>query len=99
MTFGLSKKNWHEIERLAIRPLQANGATVWVFGSRAVGAHKPFSDIDLLFETESPLPLGFISGIRDDLENSRLPIKVDLVAIEDLAPSYADQVFTQRIKI
>lgn len=48
MSFGLRPKDWQTVQSLAIKPLQALGARVYVFGSRARGDHTEFSDLDLV---------------------------------------------------
>lgn len=50
-----------------------------VFGSRVTGTAKPFSDIDLAIMGEQPIPAGSLASLRDDLDWSDLPFKVDLV--------------------
>ena len=99
MTFGLSSKSWNLIMELAVKPFQAAGCEVWVFGSRARGDHNPFSDIDLLYEGKTPLSLSLLGRIRTDLEDSDLPIKVDFVDIKELASTYLEQALAERKKI
>lgn len=52
---------------------------VFVFGSRAGGTVKPWSDLDLLLDGGSPLPFEWLGGLAEDFDESRLPWKVDLV--------------------
>lgn len=52
---------------------------VSVFGSRAGGRVKPFSDIDLLLEGPAPLSLSQLGTLADAFDESLLPYKVDLV--------------------
>jgi len=54
-------------------------ATVWVFGSRATGRAKKFSDLDLCFKAPQPLSLDRISAMAEDFAESDLPWKVDIV--------------------
>lgn len=61
-------------------------AMVSVFGSRATGTAKPFSDLDVVIRSDAAIPLEKLYAIRDDLEESDLPIRVDIVdwhAIDD----------------
>ena len=52
---------------------------VFVFGSRAGGTVKPWSDLDLSIEGPGPLPLSTLATLRDAFDESSLPWKVDLV--------------------
>lgn len=53
---------------------------VRAFGSRVSGRNlKPFSDLDLVIMTDSPLPPGRMTALVDAFSESNLPIKVDVV--------------------
>jgi uncharacterized protein len=54
-------------------------AAVWLFGSRATGKAKPYSDIDLAIDAGQPLSLDLLANLSDSFENSALPYKVDVV--------------------
>ena len=101
MKFGLSNEQFQILYQIVVSPLKSHGATVWIFGSRARGDHKPFSDIDLMYETSdnSPLPIGFISHLREEIEESRLPLKVDLVDFQDMADAYKMTALADRVQI
>ena len=52
---------------------------VWVFGSRAKGTAKPYSDLDLAVITAEPLDLQTHADLVDAFSESDLPWKVDIV--------------------
>ena len=52
---------------------------VQVFGSRATGTAKPFSDLDLVIMGDEPLPVTTMRILRDAFDDSDLPFQVDLV--------------------
>ena len=54
-------------------------AKVWVFGSRATGRTRRFSDLDLLVETLSPLDWAQQAALQEAFEASDLPFRVDVV--------------------
>jgi len=99
MTFGLSLNDWNTLKSILIDPLKNEDSKVWIFGSRATGRFRKFSDIDVLFETSKPLPVAFLSQIKEKLEESNLPIKVDIVETIHLAESYAEQILKDRIAV
>lgn len=68
------------------------GAQVQVFGSRATGRSRPFSDLDLLVLEPSRLSLAQRADLRDAFEASRLPFRVDVVEAAGLAPGMAQRV-------
>ena len=67
------------------------GETVWAFGSRATGKYVwRFSDLDLAVEKK--LPREVRSELLDALDESDLPIKVDLVELETVDPAFAERI-------
>lgn len=101
MKFGLEEIHWKILEEKVLDPLKSRGFQVWVFGSRARGDHKRFSDIDLLVSGPSKLNISDaeIFLIKEGLAESNLPIKVDLVFEKEVAPSYANQIKIERVQV
>jgi predicted nucleotidyltransferase len=95
--FGLEDRHWKILEKELFEPLQKAGAKIWIFGSRARGDYRPFSDIDILIESLSDRSL--LGLIAEKLEESALPVRVDLVLEEDLAEGYRAQVMKERVAV
>ena len=53
--------------------------SVHVFGSRAGGRVKPWSDLDLVLEASGALPIALLGALAEAFEESELPWKVDLI--------------------
>ncbi len=51
----------------------------WVFGSRATGTARPYSDLDLALAWQQPLSPDILGALHEALSESDLPFKVDLV--------------------
>lgn len=94
MKFGLTKEEFAQLEEALFTPLRKAGAEIWIFGSRARGDQKKFSDIDILFELSkgNVLPSGLLSKIKEDLEQGNLPYKVDIVERQNIADSYREKI-------
>ena len=54
---------------------------VYLFGSRARCDHDQGSDIDLALDCQKPIELNKISQIKEKIEESIIPLFVDLVDI------------------
>jgi predicted nucleotidyltransferase len=100
MSFGLTPIEIEILNKFVIGPLKSNGCKVWIFGSRARGDFKKFSDIDVLYSPPNhDLPPGLLSNISEAIEESRLPYKVDLANESQLAASYVQGIFKDRIEV
>lgn len=99
MKWGMTEEQYALLENLVIKPLKSHGCEVYIFGSRAEGKHHPHSDVDLLFRKEDnkPFPAGFLSELKENIDESRFPFIVDLVDEQELAESYRESVFSNRI--
>ena len=75
------------------------GAEVWVFGSRATGHARPFSDLDLLVTQPPSLSWAQRAALRDGFEASDLPFRVDVVEADSLAPGFASRVEAERVPL
>jgi predicted nucleotidyltransferase len=62
-----------EIVKSILRAALPPGASVWVFGSRATGATKPSSDLDLAIDAGRPLTRNEHAALADAFEDSDLP--------------------------
>ena len=72
-------------------------AEVWVFGSRATGHARPFSDLDLLLTQPRSLSWLQRADLRDAFEASELPFKVDVVEAEGLSGVTKERVNVERV--
>jgi predicted nucleotidyltransferase len=99
MKFGLTQDQYNILQQLLVTPLQKKNASVYIFGSRARGTQQPFSDIDILYieAPGSPIADSEISTLKEALENSNLPMKVDIVNNQNLASSFRSSVEKDRI--
>jgi len=73
-----------EIAGRVIRPhLAGKNARVLLFGSRARGDSRIWSDIDVAVQADPPLPAGSLSALREALEGSSCLLNVDVVDLHD----------------
>ena len=60
--------------------------TFYAYGSRVKGNNRKFSDLDLCYREN--IPMKIIAEIRENLEASSLPYRVDLVFWNDLSSRF-----------
>jgi uncharacterized protein len=61
---------------------------VFVFGSRARGDSKKYSDLDLWIQTSPHLTRDEIQNLNESFINSELSIKIDLLTPENVLSEY-----------
>jgi predicted nucleotidyltransferase len=83
----------HRDELMHILEEYVPGQDVWAFGSRATGRHLGrFSDLDLA--VEHAVEPSVRHDLKDALDESKLPIRVDFVELDRV-----DAAFAERIRI
>ncbi len=67
------------------------GIEVWAYGSRVGGSPRRYSDLDLVaFVRQEQSAKAY--ALREALEESDLPIRVDLSLWDDLSESFREQI-------
>jgi uncharacterized protein len=72
---------------------------VRMFGSRARGIPKPYSDLDLVIMGETPVPMATLGQLREALADSDLPWRVDLVDWATTSPEFRAQIADHSIPL
>ncbi len=81
------------IREIVRRALGSRRAEVYLFGSWAQGTQRPTSDIDLAIEAAEPLPPVILATLREALEESTVPHRVDVVNLAE-----TDLAFRERVR-
>jgi len=64
------------------------GHEVRVFGSRAHGHPKAYSDLDLVIMAETPIPMATMGQLQDAFANRDLPWRVDVIEWASTSPEF-----------
>jgi len=94
----LSRKIKNQIKNTARKHLKGD-YKLFVFGSRASGKSGKFSDIDLGILGKDKLPGHIIVKIKEELENSHLPYKVDVVDFSKVSKDFKKVAIKQIIPL
>jgi predicted nucleotidyltransferase len=70
----------------AIRQFLPPEVEIFFFGSRVEGTARRGSDLDVLLKGQAPIALDSMALIRERLEESDLPFKVDLLDYHACSP-------------
>ena len=85
--------------RLVLDILRAHlprNTKTWVFGSRATGRARRYSDLDLAVNAGRRLTLDEIAGLREAFSDSDLPYKVDLVDWHSVDDQWRQSIVAER---
>lgn len=81
-----------EAKRIVTNMLASYPVKIYLFGSRANGTMGRFSDIDIAVLPEEPLPIGLLSTIREELEQSNILYAVELVDLSKVSDEFKNRV-------
>jgi len=71
---------------------------VYLFGSWALGVQRSTSDIDVAVESATPLPRALRACLREALEESTIPNRVDVVDLAETDAAFRDRVRREGIR-
>jgi predicted nucleotidyltransferase len=78
LDFDISTIDYKIIHEILTRYLNSD-YTIWVFGSRVKNQTKYNSDLDLAVEYKNKIDIKLLRKIKRELEESKLPFKVDIL--------------------
>jgi predicted nucleotidyltransferase len=70
-----------------------------VFGSRATGRARRYSDLDLAIDAGRPLTLDEIAGLAEAFSDSALPYKVDLADWRNIDGRWQQTLMAERVAL
>jgi type I restriction enzyme S subunit len=70
-----------------------------VFGSRATGRARRYSDLDLAIDAGRPLTLDEIAGLAEAFSDSDLPYKVDVVDWHSIEDRWRQIILAERMAL
>ena len=86
-----------QTRRIAVEALSLYPVKIYLFGSWAKGTASRSSDIDLAIDSKVPLPPAALSTLRERLEESTLPWRVEVVDLRNAPSSFREKVLREGI--
>lgn len=92
MSTAIQKRYIEMLKQLILHYTKDHSVKVLLFGSHAKGNAHRHSDIDIGIWSATPLPIGFISHLKEKIEQSTIPYAVDVIDL-----SMTDEVFRTKV--
>lgn len=94
----MAVKEKYKEQLLKIIHKRIPSATVYLFGSRATNQEKPGSDIDLAIDTGKSINYQIIIKILCDLDETTIPLNVDIVDLQTAPVQLKETILREGIK-
>ena len=82
-----------------LRDSFAAGTKAWVFGSRATGRARRYSDLDLAIDAGRRLSLDELAELTEAFSDSDLPYKVDIIDWHNIDARWRQTILTERVAL
>jgi len=86
-----------EIRRIVRDGLGERAATVYLFGSWARGSATSVSDVDVAIDAHPRLPPGLLAQVRERLEESHVPYRVEVVDLAEVDPALRRRILAEGV--
>jgi predicted nucleotidyltransferase len=86
-------------ELALVKNIIGDGFEAWVFGSRATGKHRAFSDLDICLKAPDRIADEAIASLRFAFQESNLPYLVDIVDWSSIADDFKRKIERDAISI
>ena len=87
----------NRIRQLVLEELRGQRVRVYFFGSRAKGVSTLGSDVDVAVEGLGPENRAIIRRLREKLEESTIPYKVDVIDLDQVGDEFRQSVLATGI--
>ena len=80
-----------QLKEMVLKEMADEPVRVLLFGSRAKGTHRSGSDVDIAFVPKTRMSWSRISFLREKIEASCIPYKVDIVDLSEASEEFCTQ--------
>lgn len=86
------KKYLSILKEHVLQKMQNEDAKIYLFGSWAKGSQRNSSDIDVAIEYRTGQGYGKISELRESIEESSIPYRVDIVDMQRISKPFVEKI-------
>lgn len=90
---------WKALIKQTVQKYLGNDARVFIFGSRATGTNRKWSDVDVGIVAQEKIPGSKKVEIEYELSESDIPYLVDVVDFQSVNPDFAKVALSSKIDL
>ena len=94
---AIAAKTLEEVRRIVLTAVADKKVRVYLFGSWARGEATRISDIDVAIDPQTTLPRGTLAQLRECLEESHVPYRVDVVDLTRTSSEFRQRVIAEGV--
>lgn len=87
---GLDNNTKKTLAKIVFRHIKPGDAKVFIFGSRATGKNRKYSDVDLGILSKFEIPVTTKFDLEEDFDQSNLPYRVDVVDFSKVSDNFKE---------
>lgn len=87
---GLDDNTKKTFTKIVFSHLKPSEAKVFIFGSRATGKNRKYSDVDLGILSKSEIPVTTKFDLEEEFDQSDLPYRVDIVDFSKVSDKFKE---------
>lgn len=98
--FGLETRHIEFIINTLKKYISDDGAKFYIFGSRAKGDFREYSDVDIAVDLNGKkMPVSVLGKILSEFEDSTLPYEVDVVDLNSIDDNFKSLIKDSLVKL
>lgn len=99
MQINLEERYLDRIKNIINSIILDDNLEIYVFGSRATGKARQYSDVDIALKLNEKIDTNKISKINIELENTTIPYEVDVIDLNSISDSFKKCIEKDLIKV
>jgi uncharacterized protein len=99
MNIKIESKYLNLIKNIINSILQDKNLKIYVFGSRAKGNARQYSDLDVALKSDSKIDVDKINKIKIGLDDTTIPYKIDVIDLNEISDSFKSCIEKSLIEI
>lgn len=100
MKFGLEQRHLDFLKEILQKNISDNNAKFYIFGSRAKGTYKDYSDVDIAVKLPNKkLPTDILGKILLEFSDSTLPYEVDVIDLNSIDEKFKKLIADSLVEI